>query len=36
MDRGYERFEEKLIGVGAQIQRLGNVFSPKEAVSIAG
>jgi UDP-N-acetylglucosamine 1-carboxyvinyltransferase len=36
MDRGYERFEEKLIGIGAQIQRLGNVFSPKEAVSIAG
>jgi UDP-N-acetylglucosamine 1-carboxyvinyltransferase len=36
MDRGYERFEEKLIGVGAQIQRLGNVFAPKEAVSIAG
>ncbi|MGB8029217.1 MAG: UDP-N-acetylglucosamine 1-carboxyvinyltransferase [Terracidiphilus sp.] len=29
MDRGYERFEEKLIGVGAQIQRLGNVFAPK-------
>src|ERR1700744_858622 len=24
MDRGYERFEEKLSGVGAQIQRLGN------------
>ena len=36
MDRGYERFEEKLIGVGAQIQRLGNVFSPKEPVSVAG
>jgi UDP-N-acetylglucosamine 1-carboxyvinyltransferase len=29
MDRGYERFEEKLSGVGAQIQRLGNVFPPK-------
>src|SRR5208337_3288000 len=27
MDRGYERFEEKLRGVGAQIQRLGNVFA---------
>ena len=33
MDRGYERFEEKLIGVGAQIQRLGNVFAPKEPVA---
>ncbi len=30
MDRGYERFEEKLSGLGAQIQRLGNLFSPKE------
>jgi UDP-N-acetylglucosamine 1-carboxyvinyltransferase len=30
MDRGYERFEEKLSGVGAQIQRLGNLFAPKE------
>jgi UDP-N-acetylglucosamine 1-carboxyvinyltransferase len=29
MDRGYERFEEKLSGLGAQIQRLGNLFSPK-------
>jgi UDP-N-acetylglucosamine 1-carboxyvinyltransferase len=36
MDRGYERFEEKLIGVGAQIQRLGNVFAPREPVAIAG
>jgi len=27
MDRGYERFEEKLAGVGAQIKRMGNVFS---------
>jgi UDP-N-acetylglucosamine 1-carboxyvinyltransferase len=26
MDRGYERIEEKLRGVGAQIRRLGNVF----------
>jgi UDP-N-acetylglucosamine 1-carboxyvinyltransferase len=31
MDRGYERFEEKLHGVGAQIQRLGNLFPPSEA-----
>jgi UDP-N-acetylglucosamine 1-carboxyvinyltransferase len=30
MDRGYERFEEKLRGVGAQIRRMGNVFSSKE------
>lgn len=29
MDRGYERIEEKLCGVGAQIQRLGNIFTPK-------
>ncbi len=36
MDRGYERFEEKLIGVGAQIQRLGNVFAPREPVAAAG
>jgi UDP-N-acetylglucosamine 1-carboxyvinyltransferase len=36
MDRGYERFEEKLIGVGAQIQRLGNVFAPREPAAIAG
>jgi UDP-N-acetylglucosamine 1-carboxyvinyltransferase len=36
MDRGYERFEEKLIGVGAQIQRLGNVFAPRESVEVAG
>lgn len=30
MDRGYERFEEKLSSVGAQIQRMGNVFTPRE------
>jgi UDP-N-acetylglucosamine 1-carboxyvinyltransferase len=29
MDRGYERFEEKLRSVGAQIQRLGDVFAPR-------
>jgi len=29
MDRGYEHIEEKLRGVGAQIQRLGNIFTPK-------
>ncbi|MGA7884727.1 MAG: UDP-N-acetylglucosamine 1-carboxyvinyltransferase [Acidobacteriaceae bacterium] len=27
IDRGYERIEEKLRGVGAQIRRMGNVFS---------
>ncbi len=30
MDRGYERIEEKLRGVGAQIRRMGNVFARKE------
>ena len=29
MDRGYERIEEKLAGVGAQIHRMGNVFPPQ-------
>jgi UDP-N-acetylglucosamine 1-carboxyvinyltransferase len=29
MDRGYERIEEKLASVGAQIRRLGNIFAPK-------
>ncbi len=29
MDRGYERLEEKLRGVGAQIRRMGEVFSKK-------
>ncbi|MGB0123935.1 MAG: UDP-N-acetylglucosamine 1-carboxyvinyltransferase [Silvibacterium sp.] len=34
MDRGYEHIEEKLRGVGAQIRRMGNVFSDKrEAVA---
>ena len=31
MDRGYERIEEKLRGVGAQIRRLGNIFTPRDA-----
>jgi len=30
MDRGYERIEEKLRGVGAQIRRMGNVFGRRE------
>jgi UDP-N-acetylglucosamine 1-carboxyvinyltransferase len=29
MDRGYERIEDKLAGVGAQIRRMGNIFTPK-------
>jgi UDP-N-acetylglucosamine 1-carboxyvinyltransferase len=29
MDRGYERIEEKLAGVGAQIRRMGNIFPAK-------
>ncbi len=34
MDRGYERIEEKLRGVGAQIQRMGNLFAPRPEKSI--
>ncbi|WP_263352113.1 UDP-N-acetylglucosamine 1-carboxyvinyltransferase [Acidicapsa acidisoli] len=30
MDRGYERIEEKLRGVGAQIRRMGNIFTRRE------
>jgi len=29
IDRGYERIEEKLRGVGAEIRRLGNIFASK-------
>jgi len=29
MDRGYERIEQKLASVGAQIRRMGNIFEPK-------
>ena len=35
MDRGYERFEEKLRSVGAEIQRMGNVFAPREQQEVA-
>jgi UDP-N-acetylglucosamine 1-carboxyvinyltransferase len=35
MDRGYERIEEKLQGIGAQIQRMGNVFPVREAEAFA-
>jgi len=30
MDRGYEKIEEKLAGVGAEIKRIGNLFPPQE------
>ena len=33
LDRGYERFEEKLRGVGAQIRRMGDVFSKNRRVT---
>jgi UDP-N-acetylglucosamine 1-carboxyvinyltransferase len=36
MDRGYERIEEKLRGVGAQIRRMGNVFTPRGEEVAAG
>jgi UDP-N-acetylglucosamine 1-carboxyvinyltransferase len=35
IDRGYERIEDKLRGVGAQIRRIGNVFPQKQATSPA-
>ncbi len=35
MDRGYEHIEDKLRSVGAQIQRLGNVFAPRPENSLA-
>lgn len=38
MDRGYERFEEKLKAVGAQIHRMGNIFptnEPAEPAAVA-
>jgi len=35
MDRGYERIEEKLQAVGAEIQRMGNVFAPRPVESVA-
>ncbi len=35
MDRGYERIEEKLAGVGAQIQRMGNLFPSGETATDA-
>ncbi len=35
IDRGYERIEEKLRGVGAKIRRIGNVFRDSEAPAAA-
>ena len=34
MDRGYERIEEKLRGVGAQIRRMGNIFAAREEAAV--
>jgi UDP-N-acetylglucosamine 1-carboxyvinyltransferase len=36
MDRGYERIEEKLRGVGARIERVGNVQVPVPEEAMAG
>jgi len=33
IDRGYERIEEKLRGVGAQIRRIGEMFPNKRAAT---
>jgi UDP-N-acetylglucosamine 1-carboxyvinyltransferase len=30
IDRGYERIEDKLRGVGAKIRRIGDVFPQKQ------
>ena len=35
IDRGYEHIEVKLAGVGAQIHRMGNIFSPKSEKTAA-
>jgi UDP-N-acetylglucosamine 1-carboxyvinyltransferase len=35
IDRGYERIEEKLRGVGAEIKRMGEVFRKKANVPVA-
>ena len=36
MDRGYERFDEKLQAAGAEIQRMGNVFPQKRTPAFTG
>ena len=35
IDRGYERIEEKLRGVGAEIKRMGELFPKRSAVPVA-
>ena len=35
IDRGYERIEEKLRGVGAEIKRMGEVFPKRAGVPVA-
>jgi UDP-N-acetylglucosamine 1-carboxyvinyltransferase len=34
IDRGYERIEEKLRGVGAQIRRIGEMFPKKSSIAV--
>jgi UDP-N-acetylglucosamine 1-carboxyvinyltransferase len=34
IDRGYERIEEKLRGVGAEIKRMGEVFPKRAGVPV--
>lgn len=36
IDRGYERIEEKLRGVGAQMKRIGEMLPKKSGVPVAG
>jgi UDP-N-acetylglucosamine 1-carboxyvinyltransferase len=36
IDRGYERIEEKLRGVGAQIRRLGEILPKRSTALPAG
>jgi UDP-N-acetylglucosamine 1-carboxyvinyltransferase len=36
IDRGYERIEEKLRGVGAQIKRLGEILPKRSTALPAG
>jgi UDP-N-acetylglucosamine 1-carboxyvinyltransferase len=35
IDRGYERIEEKLRSVGAQIRRIGELIPKRPATSVA-
>jgi UDP-N-acetylglucosamine 1-carboxyvinyltransferase len=36
IDRGYERIEEKLRGVGAEIKRMGEIFPRRASAPVAG